>query len=168
MRKGTPQNYRDFGVNTGTVMASALLELGFLTNEEDNTLFDRYLPQYAEAAARGLCRVVGDRLPRPLGRGRAAGPGAGDGPAALDELPRRSKTRAADWGCEMDCSKNQPCESLRALEQKVDGKFREYDERLGDGEVSFAVIKTKLNLILGILAAIGGCLVPVLLNLIFS
>ena len=45
---------------------------------------------------------------------------------------------------------------------------REYDERLGDGEVSFAVIKTKLNLILGILAAIGGCLVPVLLNLIFS
>lgn len=46
----------------------------------------------------------------------------------------------------MDCSKNQPCESLRALEQKVDGKFREYDGRLGDGEVSFAVIKTKLNL----------------------
>ena len=45
----------------------------------------------------------------------------------------------------MDCSKNQPCESLRALEQKVDGKFREYDERLGDGEVSFAFIKTKLN-----------------------
>ena len=39
----------------------------------------------------------------------------------------------------MDCSKNQPCESLRALEQKVDGKFREYDGRLGDGEVSFAV-----------------------------
>ena len=76
--------------------------------------------------------------------------------------------RAADWGCEMDCSKNQPCESLRALEQKVDGKFREYDERLGDGEVSFAVIKTNLNPILGILAAIGGCLVPVLLNLIFS
>ena len=68
----------------------------------------------------------------------------------------------------MDCSKNQPCESLRALEQKVDGQFREYDGRLGDGEVSFAVIKTKLNLILGILAAIGGCLVPVLLNLIFS
>lgn len=68
----------------------------------------------------------------------------------------------------MDCSKNQPCESLRALEQKVDGKFREYDGRLGDGEVSFAVIKTKLNLILGILAAIGGCLVPVLLNLILS
>ena len=59
VRKGTPQNYRDFGVNTGTVMASALLELGFLTNEEDNTLFDRYLPQYAEAAARGLCRAVG-------------------------------------------------------------------------------------------------------------
>lgn len=40
-------------------MASALLELGFLTNEEDNALFDRYLPQYAEAAARGLCRAVG-------------------------------------------------------------------------------------------------------------
>lgn len=68
----------------------------------------------------------------------------------------------------MDCAKNQPCESLRELEKKVDEKFRDYDERLGDGEVSFAVIKTKLNLILGILAAIGGCLIPVVLNLIFK
>lgn len=168
VRKGTPQNYRDFGVNTGTVMASALLELGFLTNEEDNTLFDRYLPQYAEAAARGLCRVVGIAYRAPSAGDVPRDPARETVRAALDELPRRSKTRAADWGCEMDCSKNQPCESLRALEQKVDGKFREYDERLGDGEVSFAVIKTKLNLILGILAAIGGCLVPVLLNLIFS
>lgn len=67
-------------------MASALLELGFLTNEEDNTLFDRYLPQYAEAAARGS-PGGGDRLPRLRARGRAAGPGAGDrSRAALDEL----------------------------------------------------------------------------------
>lgn len=75
VRKGTPQNYRDFGVNTGTVMASALLELGFLTNEEDNTLFDRYLPQYAEAAARGLCRAVGIAYRVP-GRARRIGRGA--------------------------------------------------------------------------------------------
>ena len=82
VRKGTPQNYRDFGVNTGTVMASALLELGFLTNEEDNTLFDRYLPQYAEAAARGLCRVVGIAYRAPSARD----PARETVRAALDEL----------------------------------------------------------------------------------
>lgn len=68
----------------------------------------------------------------------------------------------------MDCSKNQPCESLRALEQKVDGKFRESRRAARGRRGELRRHKTKLNLILGILAAIGGCLVPVLLNLIFS
>ena len=86
VRKGTPQNYRDFGVNTGTVMASALLELGFLTNEEDNTLFDRYLPQYAEAAARGLCRVVGIAYRAPSAGDVPRDPARETVRAALDEL----------------------------------------------------------------------------------
>lgn len=59
VQKGTPQSYADFGVNTGTVMASSLLELGFITNAQDNALFDGYFDRYAEAVARGLCKVVG-------------------------------------------------------------------------------------------------------------
>ena len=38
---------------------SALLELGFITNADDNGRFDRYFDQYAEAVARGLCKAVG-------------------------------------------------------------------------------------------------------------
>lgn len=64
----------------------------------------------------------------------------------------------------MDCDKNIPCDRLRELEKRVDV----HDRRLGDGEVSFAVIKTKLNLILGILAAIGGCMIPIFLNMVFK
>lgn len=59
VQKGTPQNYENFGVNVYTTMASALLELGFITNADDNDRFDRYFDDYAEAIARGLCKVVG-------------------------------------------------------------------------------------------------------------
>ena len=59
VQKGTPQNYENFGVNVYTTMASALLELGFITNADDNDRFDRYFDQYAEAVARGLCKAVG-------------------------------------------------------------------------------------------------------------
>lgn len=59
VQKGTPQDYPDFRVNTETTMASALLELGFVTNADDNDRFDRYFAQYAEAIARGLCKIVG-------------------------------------------------------------------------------------------------------------
>lgn len=59
VQKGTPQNYENFGVNVYTTMASALLELGFITNADDNGRFDRYFDDYAEAIARGLCKAVG-------------------------------------------------------------------------------------------------------------
>ena len=59
VQKGTPQNYENFGVNVYTTMASALLELGFITNADDNDRFDRYFDDYAEAIARGLCKAVG-------------------------------------------------------------------------------------------------------------
>ena len=59
VQKGTPQNYENFGVNVYTTMASALLELGVITNADDNDRFDRYFDQYAEAVARGLCKAVG-------------------------------------------------------------------------------------------------------------
>ena len=59
VQKGTPQNYENFGVNVYTTMASALLELGFITNADDNDRFDRYFDDYVEAIARGLCKAVG-------------------------------------------------------------------------------------------------------------
>lgn len=59
VQKGTPQDFDDFGVNVYTTMASALLELGFITNIEDNDRFDCYFAQYAEAIARGLCKAAG-------------------------------------------------------------------------------------------------------------
>lgn len=87
VRKGTPQDYQDFGVNAGTTMASALLELGFLTNEADNALFDRSFPQYAEAVARGLCRAVGVSYRRPEAGGAPQGAvREEDLRAAFDEL----------------------------------------------------------------------------------
>lgn len=59
VQKGTPQDFENFGVNVYTTMASALLELGFITNADDNDRFDRYFDRYAEAIARGLCKIVG-------------------------------------------------------------------------------------------------------------
>ena len=59
VQKGTPQDFENFEVNVYTTMASALLELGFITNADDNDRFDRYFDQYAEAIARGLCKIVG-------------------------------------------------------------------------------------------------------------
>lgn len=59
VHKGTPQNFTDFGINSGTNMPSALIELGFITNEIDNDRFDNYFEQYIEAITKGLCQAVG-------------------------------------------------------------------------------------------------------------
>jgi N-acetylmuramoyl-L-alanine amidase len=45
----------DFAVNRDTVMPSMLLELGFITNAEDNKIFDGNIPQICEAIVRGCC-----------------------------------------------------------------------------------------------------------------
>lgn len=50
--------YKDYGVNSGTNMASVLLEVGFVTNDADNTLFDRCFEDTADRIARGLCKIV--------------------------------------------------------------------------------------------------------------
>lgn len=59
VNKGTPQTYPDFGVNVQTLMDSALLELGFITNSEDNKRFDDHFEAYAHAIAEGLCKGLG-------------------------------------------------------------------------------------------------------------
>lgn len=60
VKKGSANpKWTDYGVNTGTNMASCLLELGFVTNAEDNGRFDAHLADYAAALTRALCKVVG-------------------------------------------------------------------------------------------------------------
>lgn len=48
----------DYYVNKHTTMPSCLLEMGFITNEEDNRLFDTNLEQYARAIADGIEKMM--------------------------------------------------------------------------------------------------------------
>jgi N-acetylmuramoyl-L-alanine amidase len=65
VNKGTPQSYDDFGVNVNTTMASALIEMGFITNADDNKRFDEHFSQYAQAIAKGLCDALGVAYKKP-------------------------------------------------------------------------------------------------------
>ncbi len=58
VKAGTP-SYTDFGVNSGSLMPSALLELGFISNSADNADFDAHLNEYATAIAGALYEIVG-------------------------------------------------------------------------------------------------------------
>lgn len=49
----------DYAINRESNMASALLELLFISSDYDNGLYDRYFDKLAEAVARGLCAAVG-------------------------------------------------------------------------------------------------------------
>jgi len=49
----------NFSVLRYTNAPAQLLELGFITNETDNTYFDRYFDAYATAIARGIMRSLG-------------------------------------------------------------------------------------------------------------
>ena len=52
-------NYSDYGVNRDTNMSAALLELGFITNKNDNKLFDNNNDNIALAVAQALCEITG-------------------------------------------------------------------------------------------------------------
>lgn len=49
----------DLAINRESKMASALLELLFISNPNDNALYDKYLYKYAVAIAKALCSIVG-------------------------------------------------------------------------------------------------------------
>ncbi len=59
--RGTKEGYRDdngnehnYYVNSATAMPSCLVELGFITDDGDNALFDKYKNEYAKAIADGI------------------------------------------------------------------------------------------------------------------
>lgn len=55
-----------------------------------------------------------------------------------------------------------PCEAVEKLQEIVE----RHEKRLADGTTQFAVINTKLNLVVGIMAAIGVAICGVLVKLI--
>ena len=52
-------NYTNFAVNRDTNMPSALLEIGFITNNDDNTIFDKKFNQIALAITVAICENFG-------------------------------------------------------------------------------------------------------------
>lgn len=62
-----------------------------------------------------------------------------------------------------ECKTTDKCDALKDLEKRVD----DHDDRLAKGDTSFAVVNVKLNLILGVLSAVGAALAGVLLKMVF-
>ncbi len=61
VQSGTSQSEdSDYYVNKHTVMPSCLIEMGFVTNEEDNALLDANMETYAKAIADGIARTLAD------------------------------------------------------------------------------------------------------------
>ena len=85
-------SYTDYGVNSGTKMNSALLELGFISNSKDNEAFDRHYLDHAKAITRALCEAVGVEYkdtdsvsePAPTPESQIPNPPQESGFAALD------------------------------------------------------------------------------------
>ena len=44
----------------GATMPAGLVEIGFISNAEDNRLYDLHFDKYAEAIARGICYALGE------------------------------------------------------------------------------------------------------------
>ncbi len=49
----------DYAINRDTTMPSMLLEVGFISNHEDNALFDMGLTEICDAVVRACCAFVG-------------------------------------------------------------------------------------------------------------
>ena len=62
-----------------------------------------------------------------------------------------------------ECKATEKCDALKELEKRVD----DHDDRLAKGDTNFAVVNVKLNLILGVLSAVGAALAGVLLKMVF-
>lgn len=56
-KRGIKEN--NFYVLKYTNAPAMLLEIGFITNQKDNELFDKYIFEYAEAIVKGICEILG-------------------------------------------------------------------------------------------------------------
>lgn len=61
-------------------------------------------------------------------------------------------------------NKQCPCQTVKDLEKQVE----EQRSQLAKGETQFAVINTKLNLIMGVLGTVGAALVGVVIKLMMG
>lgn len=72
----------------------------------------------------------------------------------------------------MNEQKNEcPCEAVRHLAEmleKHDERLESHEKRLAEGSINFAVINTKLNLMLGVLCTIGVAIAGVLVKYILN
>ena len=64
----------------------------------------------------------------------------------------------------MEENKNCPC--VRCVE--FDGLIKKHEEQLHKGDTNFAVINTKLNVVLGVLAVVGTAICGVIVKMLFG
>ncbi len=74
VKKGAPA-YRDYAVNRYTKMSSCLLEVGFIDNTKDNTVFDTMFSEMALSIAKSLMENAGLTFVPPVIRGDVDGDG---------------------------------------------------------------------------------------------
>lgn len=70
----------------------------------------------------------------------------------------------------MNDERNCPCEAVRELKEIVAGHeqhLQKHDEQLIHGTTNFAVINTKLNIVLGVLAVVGTTVCGVVIKMMF-
>jgi len=61
IKSGTAKGeYTDYYVLKNTNMTSCLVELGFISDDKDNELFDKYIKDYAKAIANGIIEEIKD------------------------------------------------------------------------------------------------------------
>ena len=63
----------------------------------------------------------------------------------------------------MEKEKECPCEAVKHLQEIVEG----HEKQLNKGAVQFAVINTKLNVVIGVMAAIGVAFCGVIVKMLF-
>ena len=71
----------------------------------------------------------------------------------------RSKQMVTEKESMREC----PCEAVKELKSIVE----RHEQQLVKGSVQFAVINTKLNIVLGVMAAVGVALCGVIVKMIF-
>ena len=70
VKKGAA-TYTDYGVNRQTSMPSGLLELGFITNADDNDKFTKHIDNIALAITQAICEICSVNYAKPAAEQKA-------------------------------------------------------------------------------------------------